>query len=116
MERNKLQAPKWAQIHFSEDERETIRTTWRKLVDGDRLNFGEGSSAKSIMDKLVNQLKSENSEFKRGHRSGFPAGSKKYKWILKFVTRESKRENGQDQEEDAEQLEVKSSAMSFRSV
>ena len=68
------------------------------------------------MDKLVDQLKKDNPDFKKGHRSGMPAGSKKYKWLLKFVIRETKKESGQDQDEEEEQLEIDSSVMSFRSV
>ena len=88
----------------------------RKLVEEGYIDFGGESSTKVNMDKLVDQLKKDSLDFKRGHRSGMPATSKKYKWLHKLVAREAKRENGQDQEEDAEQLDVESSAMSFRSV
>ena len=68
------------------------------------------------MNKLVDQLKKESPDFRKDHRSGMPAGSKKYKWLLQFVNRETKKESGQDQDEEEEQLDIESSAMSFRSV
>ena len=45
-----------------------------------------------------------------------PAGSKKYRWLFNFVTRESKKERGQDLDEEPEQPDADSSVMSFRSV
>ena len=88
----------------------------QKLIEEGQVDFGGESSIKVNMDKLVDQLKRDNLDFKRGHRSGMPATSKKYKWLHKLVAREAKKENGQDQDEDAEQLDVESSAMSFKSV
>ena len=61
------------------------------------------------MGKLVDQLKRDSQDFKRGHRSGMPASSKKYKWLHKLVARESRKESGQDQDEDADQLDMESS-------
>ena len=116
MDCNKQRPPKWSATKFVESEKDQIKTSWRKLVDGEHLDFGEGTSNKKRMDRLIDELKRSCSEFKRDHRTGMPAGSKKYKWLLQFVTRESKKESGQDQDEDAEQVELESSAMSFRSV
>ena len=45
-----------------------------------------------------------------------PAGSKKYRWLSNFVTREAKKERGQDLDEEPEQPDADSSVMSFRSV
>ena len=77
------------------------------------MDFGQGATAKSNMNRLVDELKKENREFKTGHRSGMPAGSKKYRWLIKFVTRETKKENGQDLDDEPD---FDSSVMSFRSV
>jgi len=88
----------------------------QKLIEEGHVDFGGESSIKVNMDKLVDQLKRDSRDFKRGHSSGMPANSKKYKWLHKLVAREAKKESGQDQDEDAEQLDIDSSAMSFRSV
>ena len=85
----------------------------QKLVEEGQIDFGGESSIKVNMDKLVDQLKRDSLDFKRGHRSGMPATSKKYKWLHKLVSREAKKENGQDQDEDAEQLDVESMAGAF---
>ena len=65
------------------------------------------------MDLLIKELKKDSPQFKSGYRSGMPAGSKKYKYLLKFITRETKKESGQDQDHD---LDIESSVMSFQSV
>ena len=116
MDCNKQRSPKWSSTKFVGSERDQIRTSWRKLVDGEHLDFGDATTNKKRMERLIDELKRASPEFKREHRTGMPAGSKKYKWLLQFVTRESKKESGQDQDEDADQLDLESSAMSFRSV
>ena len=94
MDQNKQRPPKWSATKFVESERDLIRASWRKLVEGDHLDFGEGGTNRKRMDRLVDELKKASSEFKRDHRTGMPAGSKKYKWLIQFVTREAKRESG----------------------
>ena len=116
MDQNKQRPPKWSATKFMEPERNLIKVTWRKLVDGEHLDFGEGTTNKKRMDRLIDELKRASPEFKKEHRSGMPAGSKKYKWLLQYVIRYSKKESGQDQDQDTEQLDVDSSAMSFKSV
>ena len=39
------------------------------------------------MHVLVDQLKKDSLDFRRGHEANFPAGSKKYKWLIQFVDR-----------------------------
>ena len=68
------------------------------------------------MERLVEQLKKDSRDFKYGHRTGMPAGSKKYRWLFNFVTRESKKESGVDQDQEPEQHDADSSMLSFRSV
>ena len=93
-----------------------VRATWQKLVDGGHLDFGEGATTKSNLQKLVEQLKKESRDFKRGHHSGMPAGSKKYRWLFNFVTREAKKERGQDLDDEPEHPDADSSVLSFKSV
>ena len=100
MDCNKQRPPKWSAKKFDEDERDLIRATWRKLVDGEHLDFGEGTTAKRRMDRLVDELKRDSPEFKKDHRTGMPSGSKKYRWLYNFVTRETKKESGQYQDDD----------------
>ena len=57
------------------------------------------------MSKLVDELKKESSQFRKDHRTGMPGGSKKYRWLYNFVTRETKKESGQDQDDDPDQLD-----------
>ena len=45
--------PKWSAKKFDENEKDLIRATWRKLVEGEHLDFGEGTTAKRRMDRLI---------------------------------------------------------------
>ena len=40
MDNNKQKPLKWAAIKFKSEERDLIRATWQKLVEGEGLDFG----------------------------------------------------------------------------
>ena len=100
---------KWAQCNFNEEEWEFVQQTWQRLVDEEKIVFGHKPPVRANMDRLLEELKKTDVEFKRKYRTGFPAGSKKYRRIYTFVERQgkNKRLSGQASQ---------SSAQSARSV
>ena len=59
------------------------------------------------METLIDAMKKADQTFKKNHRTGFPAGSKKYRRLYTFVERQNRKESGHATE---------SSALSVRSV
>ena len=98
---------KWAACHFTEEEWHLVQATWQRLVEEEKLVFGHKPPVRGNMERLVEELKKSDQDFRKNHRTGFPAGSKKYRRLYNFVDRQSKKESGHASE---------SSVLSIRSA
>ena len=78
---------KWAAIHFNDNEWTLVKDTWRQLIEDEAIVLGIKPPTKVNMDRLIEELKRRNRDFKKDHRTGFPAGSKKYRRLYQFVER-----------------------------
>ena len=85
---------KWANCHITPDEWNVVLATWLTLVDESKIVFGQRPPVKTNMERLIDALKSSDQDFRKNFKTGFPAGSKKYRRLYNYVDRKCQKESG----------------------
>ena len=96
------QIQQWQMTRFMNEEMDVIKNVWRVLVEDQKIVFGKHPPAKKNMDRLIRELKGVADDWKEKLSLPLPSTSTKYRALLQWVTRKSKKELNQTLESSVE--------------